>query len=139
MIDHITINVRDLEKSKAFYEKALAALGMKVNLGSAEDFFWGFGPSQEPEFEIAAGRFFIGQSDESHPVSPNIHIAFRAKDQAEVQAFYDAAIAAGGTGNGTPGLRPEYGETYYAAFVLDPDGNNIETVTFARNNQLPTI
>lgn len=130
MIDHVTINVHDLEKSKAFYEKILPALGMKVNLGSAEDFFWGFGPSQEPEFEIAAGRFFIGQSDKSHPVSPNTHIAFRATDRASVQAFYDAALAAGGKDNGAPGLRPQYAQTYYAAFVLDPDGNNIEAVTF---------
>ena len=130
MIDHITINVRDLEKSKTFYETALAALGMKVNLGSAEELFWGFGPSHEPEFEIAAGRFFIGQSDESHPVSPNAHIAFRAKNHAEVQTFFDAAIAADGKNNGAPGFRPQYGEKYYAAFVLDPDGNNIEAVTF---------
>lgn len=136
MIDHITINVRDLEKSKAFYEKALATLGMKVNLGSAGDFFWGFGPSQEPEFEIAAGRFFIGQSDENHPVSHNTHVAFRAKNRTDVQAFHDDAIAAGGKSNGRPGLRPEYGETYYAAFVLDPDGNNIEAVTFATEQQL---
>lgn len=130
MIDHITLNVRDLEKSKGFYEKVLATLGMKVNLGSAEDFFWGFGPSQEPEFEIAAGRFFIGQSDDEHPTSPSTHVAFRAKDRASVQAFYDAALAAGGKDNGAPGLRPQYTETYYAAFVLDPDGNNIEVVTF---------
>jgi catechol 2,3-dioxygenase-like lactoylglutathione lyase family enzyme len=133
MIDHITINVRDLEKSKVFYEKVLATLGMKVNLGSSEDFFWGFGPSKEPEFEIAAGRFFIGQSDEGHPASPNTHIAFRAKDHAMIQAFHAAALAAGGKDNGAPGLRPEYGKTYYAAFVLDPDENNIEAVTFGNS------
>jgi catechol 2,3-dioxygenase-like lactoylglutathione lyase family enzyme len=132
MIDHITINVRDLENSKMFYEKTLAALGMKVNLGSAEDFFWGFGPDQEPEFEIAAGRLFIGQGDVTHPVSPNVHIAFQAKDRTAVQAFYNAALAAGGKDHGAPGLRPQYGETYYAAFVLDPDGNNLEAVTFAK-------
>jgi catechol 2,3-dioxygenase-like lactoylglutathione lyase family enzyme len=131
MIDHITLNVHDLEKSRTFYEKVLVELEMKINLGSAEECFWGFGSSQESEFEIAAGRFFIGQSDEAHPAPSSTHIGFRAKDRASVQAFYDAAITAGGTDNGAPGLRPQYGEKYYAAFVLDPDGNNIEAVTFA--------
>lgn len=113
-----------------FYEKILAILGMQVNLGSTKDCFWGFGSTSEPEFEIAVGRFFIANSAGSHPVSPNIHVAFRAKSREEVRAFYDAAILAGGKDNGAPGLRPEYGEAYYAAFVIDLDGNNIEAVTF---------
>lgn len=134
MIDHVTITVSDLEKSKVFYEKALVALGMNVNFGSAEESFWGFGTGEDPELEIAAGRVFLEQSNAEHLISPRTHIALRAKDQAAVRAFYDAALAAGGRDNGAPGLRPNYSPTYYAAFVLDPDGNNIEAVTFAAEN-----
>lgn len=131
MIDHITINVRELQKSKAFYEDVLAALGMSVNIGSEEDCFWGFGTKTEPEFEITAGRLFISQGDEAHPVVPGgVHIAFRAANHAAVKAFYDAALSAGGRDNGAPGIRQQYGEHYFAAFVLDPDGNNIEAVAF---------
>lgn len=130
MIDHVTVTVRDLAKSKAFYEKVLATLGMRENFGSEAERFWGFGAEDQPEFEISAGRFFIAALDEQHPVTPNVHIAFRAKDRDVVQAFYDAAIAAGATSNGVPGIRHEYAENYYAAFVFDPDGNNIEAVTF---------
>lgn len=131
MIDHITINVQDLEKSKAFYEQVLAPLGMRVNFGSIDEGFWGFGSIDASETEIAAGRFFVSQTDESHPASRSVHIAFRCEARAEVIAFYDAAMRAGGQDNGAPGLRPEYGEKYFAAFVHDPDGNNIEAVTFA--------
>ena len=128
MIDHITLNVSDLEKSKAFYAAALATLKMRVNFGGAEEGFYGFGVDASPEFEIAPGRFFIGQSDDAHPVAPSVHIAFRAKDHDAVIAFHRAALAAGGKDNGAPGIRPEYAATYFAAFVFDPDGNNIEAV-----------
>ncbi len=130
MIDHVTLTVRDLGVSKVFYETVLGALGMRVNLGSTEDQFWGFGSGDVPEFEVSLGRFFVAQADATHPIAPSVHIAFRARNQDEVKAFHRAALAAGGVDNGAPGPRPEYGETYYAAFVLDPDGNNIEAVTF---------
>jgi len=102
---------------------------MTVNFGSVEDGFWGFGDGKDPEFEISEGRFFISETEEGSCFVP-VHVAFRAKNQATVRAFYEAALASGGTDNGAPGLRPDYGETYFAAFVLDPDGNNIEAVTF---------
>ena len=128
MIDHITINVVDLEKSKAFYEKVLATLGMKINLGGPPAQFYGFGAADAPEFEIAAGRVFISQSDGEYPVTPSFHIAFRALDHAAVDAFYRVALEAGAKDNGAPGIRADYAENYYAAFVIDPDGNNIEAV-----------
>lgn len=131
MIDHITLTVSDLATSKAFYEQALAPLGMHVNFGSPDEGFWGFGVAEAPEFEVAAGRFFLSQSDASHPLSPNVHVAFRAGAQAAVRAFHTAALDAGGQDNGVPGIRTEYGDRYFAAFVRDPDGNNIEAVTFA--------
>ena len=128
MIDHITINVCDLAASKAFYEHVLATLDIRVMLGSEEDCFWGFSATNDPEFEIAEGRLFISQSDDKHPISPSTHIAFKSPDRESVDRFYEAAIASGGIDNGPPGLRPLYGDTYYAAFVIDPDGNNIEAV-----------
>jgi catechol 2,3-dioxygenase-like lactoylglutathione lyase family enzyme len=131
MIDHITLTVRDLAKSKVFYEKALAPLGMRVNFGSSDEEFWGFGMENASELEVIAGRFFVSQSDVLHPLSPSVHIAFRAKTREEVRAFYIAALGVGGQDNGAPGPRTEYGERYFAAFVKDPDGNNIEAVTFA--------
>lgn len=131
MIDHITITVRNLSKSKVFYEKALAPLGMRVNLGSSDEEFWGFGAADAPEFEVMVGRFFVSQSDTLHPVSPSAHIAFRSESREAVRAFHAAALSVGGEDNGAPGPRTEYGERYFAAFVKDPDGNNIEAVTFA--------
>lgn len=130
MIDHITITVRDLGVSKVFYEKVLVTLGMKTMLGSEEEYFWGFSATKAPEFEITKGRLFISQSDDEHPISPSTHIAFKAPDHETVDRFYTAAIAAGGKDNGPPGPRPHYTETYYAAFVIDPDGNNIEACTY---------
>jgi len=131
MIDHITIYVHDLDASYVFYAKALAVLGMKVNLGGAEEGLYGFGVGNEPEFEISAGRVLISQANDARAVTPRVHIAFRARDQKTVQLFYEAAMGVSGLGNGPPGPRPDYGGAYYAAFVLDPDGNNIEVVTFS--------
>lgn len=116
MIDHIGIAVTDLEKSVAFYTKALAPLGytmIKKFAGMAA----GFGIAPKPDF-------WIGQGTEAK----HAHVAIRAGGRAEVRAFYEAAIAAGGTDNGPPGTRPQYHEHYYGAFVKDPDGNNIEAV-----------
>ena len=115
-LDHIGIEVADFERSKAFYAKALEPLGMRPIM-EAFPGFCGFGE----DFP-----FFWVTSRDAEPSSA-VHIAFSAKDRPMVDAFYEAAMAAGGTDNGAPGLR-EYHENYYGAFVLDPDGNNVEAV-----------
>jgi catechol 2,3-dioxygenase-like lactoylglutathione lyase family enzyme len=120
MIDHMGVQVANLDRSIAFYEKALAPLGivlvMKLPAHIAPGA--GFGPPGKPELWIDASR----------PPTDRIHVAFRAKTRTEVKAFYDAAIAAGGTDNGAPGMRPHYHPDYFGAFVRDPDGHNIEAV-----------
>ncbi len=113
-IDHLALPVADVEASRRFYERALAPFGVEV-LEYGESV--GFGPPGAVDFFIAAGR----------PGAP-VHVAFAAPDRATVEAFHDAALAAGGRDNGPPGLRPQYHEHYYGAFVLDPDGNNVEAV-----------
>jgi catechol 2,3-dioxygenase-like lactoylglutathione lyase family enzyme len=123
MIDHLNVSVSDFEKSKAFYGKALAPIGytlLKEFPASKERHsdVAGFGEPSKPDFWIVKGT----------PSRPSIHVAFRVNSRALVDAFYHAAIAAGGRDNGAPGLRPHYHEGYYAAFVLDPDGHNIEAV-----------
>ena len=125
MIDHIGIDVADFARAKAFYEKALAPLGMTVLTEFLEvenGPFAGMGDACKPFFWFGAGKAPSGAG------SGPIHIAFTAKDRASVDAFYAAALAAGGTDNGPPGLRPIYHADYYGAFVLDPDGNNVEAV-----------
>lgn len=122
MIDHMTLNVDDLGTMLAFYERALAPLGIKallhfdkavtghadvVGLGAEMPFFW------------------LAGTERTRPAQ---HIAFRAATRAAVDAFHAAALAAGGKDNGAPGLRPHYHENYYGAFVLDPEGHNIEAV-----------
>lgn len=123
MIDHTGIVVSDIQKSKSFYEKALLPIGYTLILelpasvtGHAD--VAGFGEPPKPDFWISGGT----------PNKPPIHIAFRVGSRAAVDAFYQAAIAAGGRDNGPPGLRPHYHPHYYGAFVLDPDGHNIEAV-----------
>jgi len=123
MIDHTGLTVSDFPKSKAFYARALAPLGYELlmEMSPAETGgagVAGFGVRPKPDFWIAGGR----------PNSPALHIAFRAANRAQVDAFYRAAIAAGGRDNGAPGLRPHYHPNYYGAFVLDSDGHNIEAV-----------
>jgi catechol 2,3-dioxygenase-like lactoylglutathione lyase family enzyme len=116
MIDHVTAKVADVEQGKSFYGQALAPLGYSLQAefpGAA-----GFGTGQ------GVPDFWIGSNEERGAT----HIAFSAKDRGAVDAFYEAATAAGGKDNGAPGLRPHYHENYYAAFVHDPDGNNIEAV-----------
>jgi catechol 2,3-dioxygenase-like lactoylglutathione lyase family enzyme len=119
MFDHIGLRVSNFAQSKAFYEKALAPLESKPLFGEDGAYF-GFGKDRP--------RFWISQSDEERPASRGLHVAFACSTRALVDAFYAAALAAGGKDNGKPGLRPEYHEHYYGAFVLDPDGNNIEAV-----------
>lgn len=117
MLDHIGLGVSDYPRSRAFYEAALAPLGYGVVLDLG--FGIGFGWKGKPSFWLGPEEG-AGKSE--------VHVAFVARDRAAVDAFYAAAIAAGGKDNGKPGLRPEYHETYYGAFVLDPDGNNVEAV-----------
>jgi catechol 2,3-dioxygenase-like lactoylglutathione lyase family enzyme len=117
MIDHTGVNVTDAARSIAFYEKALAPLGYTLIMKLDHAPVAGFGEGGKPDFWIAGGT-----------VTDHIHVAFRAKGRAEVRAFYEAAIAAGGKDNGPPGTRELYHPNYYGAFVLDPDGHNIEAV-----------
>jgi catechol 2,3-dioxygenase-like lactoylglutathione lyase family enzyme len=124
MFDHVSINVSDYQKSKDFYEKALKPFGYKVIAGE-DGVYCGFG--------VERPRFWLGKTDDKHVTTHGAHIAFRAEDRATVEAFYKAAVEAGGKENGAPGLRPEYSEDYYGAFVIDPDGNNVEAVTFSSN------
>jgi len=121
MIDHIGIQVTDLETSVAFYTKALAPLGY-VLVRRFEQVA-GFGVAGKPDFWIGAGK----PTDRLAKLA-KLHVAFRAKGRADVRAFYDAAMAAGGTDNGAPGIREVYHPSYYGAFVHDPDGHNIEAV-----------
>jgi catechol 2,3-dioxygenase-like lactoylglutathione lyase family enzyme len=116
MLDHIIITVEDFSASKAFYEEALAPLGYQVSMEFDEG--CGFSVLEKPDFWIRQGE----------KITPHIHVAFTSRDRDTVDAFYAAAIAAGGTDNGAPGLRAEYHPNYYGAFVFDPDGNNIEAV-----------
>lgn len=123
MIDHTGISVRDLAVSRAFYEAALAPLGYGVRLSLPDAV--GLGALQSASGDDPGGDFWLTQSA---PMVPRSHIAFRAQSRAEVDAFYRAALQAGGTDNGPPGLRPHYHARYYAAFVHDPDGYGIEAV-----------
>jgi catechol 2,3-dioxygenase-like lactoylglutathione lyase family enzyme len=123
MIDHIGFPVSDYARSKAFYLKALAPLGyapiMEVTAEMTEDGkpAAGFGRDGKPDFWIGEGE-----------VKGHVHAAILADSRAIVDAFYKAAIAAGAKDNGAPGLRAHYHPSYYGAFVLDPDGHNIEAV-----------
>jgi catechol 2,3-dioxygenase-like lactoylglutathione lyase family enzyme len=118
-IDHLAISTRDYDVSRAFYEKALAPLGIKPMLvfDSEAGRTTGFGDA-DPFLWIGDGGVVKGR----------LHVALSARSRAEVDAFHAAAIAAGGRDNGAPGLRPHYHKDYYGAFVLDPDGHNIEAV-----------
>jgi catechol 2,3-dioxygenase-like lactoylglutathione lyase family enzyme len=120
MLDHVTIGVRDVEQSKRFYDRALAPLGI-ARLYAEGTRFAGYGVRPK-------AFFWIGTRD-IHQTGA--HIAFVAHDRVTVERFHEAAMAAGGRDNGPPGLRPHYHANYYGAFVLDPDGHNIEAVCHA--------
>lgn len=126
MIDHIGFPVSDYARAKAFYTKALAPLGYSLIMEVTQqdrigEQAAGFGANGKPDLWIG------GEGALNKPV----HIALQAKDRATVDAFYKAAIAAGGYDNGAPGIRAHYHPNYYGAFVLDPDGHNIEAVCHA--------
>jgi catechol 2,3-dioxygenase-like lactoylglutathione lyase family enzyme len=123
MIDHISLAVRDLRKGELFFTALLEPLGL-TKLREWPNAAIGFG-KKYPEF-------WINRRDAMNPVADDsgVHICLRAPDTAAVDAFHAAALKAGGTTDGPPGLRTEYHDNYYAAFIRDPDGNRIEAVTF---------
>jgi catechol 2,3-dioxygenase-like lactoylglutathione lyase family enzyme len=125
MIDHISIAVRDIKKAEAFYAAVLATLGL-AKMREWPDAAIGFG-KKHPEFWINARDAMDRVAQDS-----GVHICLRAPDTAAVDAFHAAALKAGGTSDGEPGMRPHYYDGYYAAFIRDPDGNRIEAVTFVR-------
>lgn len=122
ILDHVGYAVSDYAASKAFYEKALAPLGIVLMMEVGKELTGG---SEHAGFGITKPDFWIGTGK---PASSGVHVAFSTKDRATVDAFYKAAIAAGGKDNGAPGVRPHYHKDYYGAFILDVDGNNIEAV-----------
>jgi catechol 2,3-dioxygenase-like lactoylglutathione lyase family enzyme len=129
VLDHVSLRVTDYDRSKRFYEAALAPLGfvLAMEVDSGAGFRKGFIPA-----------FWIKQGDVTQPEvplpptagcgGPAVHVAFASADRQSVDAFYHAALGAGARDNGAPGLRPQYHANYYGAFVLDPDGYNIEAV-----------
>ena len=126
-IDHTSLSVSDFDEAKRFYLAALKPLGVEIVkefpasvTGSVD--FAGLGADGKPFLWLVSGG----------KTTPCIHLALRAENRAQVDAFYEAAIAAGGTDNGAPGLRPNYHPDYYGAFVLDADGHNIEAVCHLR-------
>lgn len=119
MIDHVTIKVKNLHRSRQFYEEAFRPLNYTVCFGE-EGIFWAF--------DIEDGLYEIMQVKDVEAPLTGFHLAFRVKSRALVDAFYEAAIAAGGRDNGQPGPRPQYTPNYYACFVFDPDGHNIEAM-----------
>lgn len=117
LIDHIQLIVRDIEASRRFYEAVFSVIEIPI-AGEGEDYFW-------------ADELFVSTADSeaaAGKLTGRHHIAFQARDRAMVDAFYEAGLEAGGKDNGKPGERERYHPGYYAAFLLDPDGNNIEAV-----------
>jgi catechol 2,3-dioxygenase-like lactoylglutathione lyase family enzyme len=122
VIDHLTVGVTDLARSRAFYLRALAPLGFVEQGPWADDHDEvAFGPPGVDDFAIST----------AYPAGAAVHVAFAAESRAEVDAFHAEALAAGARDNGAPGPRPEYSPGYYGAFVLDPDGHNVEAVHHA--------
>lgn len=127
MIDHVGIAVSDAERSRIFYDELLAAIGLQrlMTIAAADNpsggEAHGYGRNDDP-------FFWIGDNE---AVGEGTHIAFRVENRAQVHAFHSAGLLAGGRDHGGPGLRPHYGPSYYAAFILDPDGINVEAVCHA--------
>ena len=127
MIDHVSVGVADLARAAGFYEAAFAPLGLKKLVERPSTV--GFGKDY-PEFwiNLRAGMATV-------PPESGTHICLRARSAAQIDAFHTAALKANGRSDGAPGPRPEYHASYYAAFVVDPDGNRIEVVTFLKDEQ----
>jgi catechol 2,3-dioxygenase-like lactoylglutathione lyase family enzyme len=123
MLDHIMLRVKDYAESKRFYDEVLGTLGYRMLMEFGEG--GGYGDTKP--------YFWIGQSEDPHP---RIHIAFAAKDHAAVDAFHARALKLGAKDDGAPGLRPQYHPAYYGAFVIDPNGHNIEAVCHTPAKQL---
>lgn len=126
MLDHIGLTVSNVARAQAFYDQALAPLGIAVMMSVPAELaggqpYLGYGSEGRPYFWVGGGERATGA----------LHVAFSAPDRATVDAFYKAALAAGGADNGAPGIRAHYHPNYYGAFVLDPDGHNIEAVCHA--------
>jgi catechol 2,3-dioxygenase-like lactoylglutathione lyase family enzyme len=119
IIDHVGIKVSDIARSFAFYREALGTLGIEVlaDFTVGGERHVGFG-TDKPDFWISSGR----------PLRGETHVAFTASSRSEVQAFHSVALSMGGRDNGSPGVRAHYHPDYYGAYVLDPDGNNVEAV-----------
>ncbi len=126
MIDHISLMVTDYARSRAFYLKALAPLGVTLAM-EFDDHMAGFGHDGKPTFWIGQTTSSFWKPEHRAGAAP-IHIAFTARTRGEVDAFHAAALTGGGTDFGAPGIRAEYHANYYGAFILDPDGNNVEAV-----------
>jgi catechol 2,3-dioxygenase-like lactoylglutathione lyase family enzyme len=124
MYDHIGIHVKDIAASARFYEAALAPLG--YGLCSRDDTSASFGPPDQPALYLNLAERAPG---------PGTHVALRAKHRRDVRRFHESGLAAGGRDNGTPGVRAAYGPDYYAAFLTDPDGNNVEAVCMTAEQQ----
>ncbi len=127
MFNHVQIKVKNLDLSRNFYDVLMPVLGYEVVL-DITDIVVGYGTSVHDMFEIR-------QTDQEAPLSRNVHLAFNAKDTQTVDNFYRTALENGAKCNGKPGYRPEYEDGYYAAFIIDPDGHNIEAVCAEQNRE----
>lgn len=123
MFDHVGIAVSDLAASERFYRTVLGALGVE--------------PIRAGEGLVEWGDWDIAAADDEHPVTRGLHVGFRARDRAQVDAFWQAGVDAGYRDDGAPGPRPEYAPTYYGAFLLDPDGNSVEAAHYDREAAVP--
>jgi predicted lactoylglutathione lyase len=121
MFDHVFMNVSDKKKSTKFYSAALGVLGIEAQLEDKK--YTAYGPK---------GRFLFWLNQADKGATKNMHLAFDAESREQVHEFYKAALRNGGKSNGEPGPRPQHGEHYFAAFVFDPDGNNIEAVCYKK-------
>jgi len=123
VFDHVGTHFSDLAASERFYRTVLSVLGVEPSYAGADMVGW--------------DDWWIGPVDREHPVTRGLHVAFRARDRAQVNAFWQAGVDAGYRDDGTPGSRTQYGPTYYGAFLLDPDGNSVEAVHDDRDDAVP--
>ena len=129
MLDHTGVVVSNMNKSANWYQEALKSIGYVKLMEFSKEITQTAGVAGFGEAATKKPDFWIVEATPEKPVNkPNIHVAFRAQNRKQVDEFYNAAINSGGTDNGKPGLRPQYHENYYGAFVFDPDGHNIEVV-----------